>query len=156
MGKAASLVDEPCSTCEFALWVPVLDLGCTSLGIYDDSRFPGRCILALNEHFESLEEVPDGLASVFMRDAKLCMTALRRATDASRVNFAILGNRDPHVHAHLIPRHLADPRPNDPPWTDPRAKDPLSARELRRLRVEVASAVLSIAEERSLDVRLAV
>lgn len=117
-----------CSSCGFELWVPMFSMKVSTAGLYDDARFPGRLILSLNEHFEHLEDVPEDLASLFMRDIQLLSRGMRTALMVDRVNVAVLGNQEPHVHAHLIPRRSsADPLPKTSPWDDPRPRSPLSA-----------------------------
>ena len=48
----------PCHSCGFELYHPVAESATTRLGLYDDARFPGRCILMLQAHYTSLEQVP--------------------------------------------------------------------------------------------------
>ncbi len=109
-----------CSHCGFALWLPVASLNVSTLGLYDDARFPGRCILALNEHAEDFALMSDDLAFDFILDARLAARAIAEAMAVPRVNYAILGNAEPHVHFHLIPRNPdVDPVPNRSPWNHP-------------------------------------
>ena len=35
--------------------------------------------------------------------------ALLEATDAFRINYEILGNEEPALHAHIIPRYMNEP-----------------------------------------------
>jgi diadenosine tetraphosphate (Ap4A) HIT family hydrolase len=119
------LVEIPCTQSGFALWKPIHDFGETTLGLYSDSRFPGRVILALNRHIESIDELNPSELAGFVSVIQLCVTAMRLVTSCDRVNIAILGNREPHLHAHLIPRLKSDPMPKDAPWLDSRPKQPL-------------------------------
>jgi diadenosine tetraphosphate (Ap4A) HIT family hydrolase len=123
-----------CQECGFSLWVPVTDLKNSALGLYDDARFPGRCILALRRHYEALEDVPPSLAGVFVAEATSAAVAIRRATSSPRVNYAILGNAEAHVHFHLIPRYPSqEEKPSNSPWDDPRPKrklDPIHREQL--------------------------
>jgi len=137
------LAKKPCSACSFELWVPVASLDIASLGIYSDARFPGRCILALNRHADSLEELSSTELSDFMLAIARTSRAIRSATGCDRVNVAILGNRDPHVHAHLIPRRLDDPMPNDAPWADPRQKSALPDADIEALKASLLSCLQS-------------
>lgn len=118
--------DAPCR-CGFVLWQPIAQSEYSSLGLYDDARFPGRSILRLNEHQDSLERVPTSTLMGFMQDIQAAIAAIRGATGAARVNVAILGNRDPHVHAHLVPRFpLTEQFPDCSPWNDLRRKTSLT------------------------------
>lgn len=108
-----------CEQCEFELWLPICRLACSTLGLYDDSRFPGRCILVLHEHIENLASLPKSLGYQFIDDIRLAEQALRAVTGAARVNWAVLGNVEPHLHVHLVPRVGDEPFPDRSPWEHP-------------------------------------
>lgn len=123
-----------CGTCGFDLWLPLVRLDVSTLGLYNDARFPGRSILALHDHYEDLSEVELGLLSRFVGDVRRAGTAIKAATGADRMNYAVLGNVAPHVHFHLIPRVLAtDPVARRPPWEHPMPSSPLPIEEVERL-----------------------
>lgn len=119
-----------CDTCGFDLWSPVADVSTKSqLALYDDNRFPGRCLLVLREHYEHFDQLPPELATKFMSDVTQAVIAIRKTTGCARVNIAILGNSEPHVHAHLIPRYPSrEEFPHDTPWKDPRPEAVLEER----------------------------
>lgn len=121
-----------CQDCGFGLYVPVFNLAVSSLGLYDDARFPGRCILSLKTHYDDMVDVPKEMLDAFMDDARKAIKVIMESTGCARVNFAILGNRESHVHAHLIPRYPTDEEfPDCSPWNDQRPKStmPLQARD---------------------------
>lgn len=137
-------VDFGCRSCGFQLWNPVADLGTASLGIYSDARFPGRSILRLNKHEDSLEDLDQRTTLAFISNIKRASVALRRATSCARVNVAILGNRESHVHAHLVPRWPArEANPDQSPWNDPRAKSSLRVDEMEILRARILAELFS-------------
>jgi len=112
-----------CLHCQFTLWNPVANLQFSTVGLYDDSRFPGRCIVLLGHHAEHFDELDEDVAAEFMKDVQAVSRAIKRATGATRVNLAILGNAEYHVHAHLIPRYPENEAfPHSSPWNDPRPK----------------------------------
>ncbi len=45
----------------------------------------------------------------FLLDMARLGDALLKATDALRINYAILGNLEPALHAHVIPRYAQEP-----------------------------------------------
>ncbi|HEV3179124.1 MAG TPA: hypothetical protein VGZ05_01535 [Steroidobacteraceae bacterium] len=54
----------------------------------------------------------------FLSDMSRLGDALLKVTGAVRINYAIFGNQDPALHAHVIPRYLDEP-PGlraAPPW----------------------------------------
>jgi len=130
--------------CGFQLFNPVASLQVSHLGIYSDARFVGRSILMLDAHEEVLEELPEKLLAQFMLDAQRSIKAIKDSTGADRVNFAVLGNAVPHVHAHLIPRYReAEAKPNNSPWDDPRQKAALHEDELKQLVEKMRNQLMS-------------
>jgi diadenosine tetraphosphate (Ap4A) HIT family hydrolase len=119
-----------CIHCQFQLWNPISTLQFSAVGLYDDSRFPGRCIVLLDHHAENFEDLDEDIAAEFMKDVRAVAQALKAVTGSQRINIAILGNAEPHVHAHLIPRFPDNEDfPNSSPWDDPRPKTKLSGDE---------------------------
>ena len=107
-----------CAVCGFALWLPLASLDVSTLGLYDDARYPGRCLLALHDHHEDFATLPADLTARFVADAQRAGRAIQRAVGSERMNFAVLGNVEPHVHFHLIPRGAeSDPVPGESPWS---------------------------------------
>ncbi|MFJ4224282.1 HIT family protein [Microbacterium sp. NPDC089695] len=138
-------VDTPCLACGFELWEPIVTSTHGKLGLYNDDRFPGRCILAFPQHVDSLESLPMDSMLGFLRDIQVAMKAIRLATGARRVNVSILGNRDPHLHAHLVPRWPErEARPDCSPWDDPREKGMLSADRVEELKDAIRSSVRGV------------
>ena len=132
-----------CTTCEFQLWSPLATLSVSTLGLYDDDRFPGRCLLVLTDHYEHLDEVPDVLAASFLADVQRTARALRKGLAADRVNVAVLGNAEPHVHAHLVPRWpVKEPRPHKSPWDDPRRRGSLPSQDKLALARDIVGALV--------------
>lgn len=110
-----------CHECGFDVWIPIWENDELALGLYDDGRFPGRAILAWRVHREHLEELGQEELSRLWGAATRAAYAIRRATGAPRVNYAVLGNVHAHVHIHLIPRFPdSESAPHRPPWEDPR------------------------------------
>ena len=54
----------------------------------------------------------------FLLDMARLGDGLLKATDAVRINYAILGNRDPALHAHVMPRYADEPEAlrTEHPW----------------------------------------
>lgn len=118
-----------CSTCGFELYYPLGSTATAWISLYDDGRFPGRLIVALKDHYDHMEEVPENLFARYMKDITVLSRELKEILGSPRINMAILGNTVEHVHAHLIPRYpLAEEKPNKSPWDDPRSHSELADR----------------------------
>jgi hypothetical protein len=47
-----------CAVCGFRVGEVIANLASGALAHYGDREFPGRCVLAVHEHAEKLEELP--------------------------------------------------------------------------------------------------
>ena len=133
-------VSYTCPQCELALWQPIARLTCSTLGLYDDVRFPGRCLLVFHKHVEDFAALDSQDTLAFIEDAKRAARAIQAATKAPRINYAILGNAEPHLHFHLVPRLDAeDPVPGKSPWNHPDEATPLPAATREKLVAKIAA-----------------
>jgi diadenosine tetraphosphate (Ap4A) HIT family hydrolase len=57
----------------------------------------------------------------YLLDMSMIGDALMEVTGAYRINYAIMGNSDPALHAHIVPRYLTEPEPyrTNTPWSYP-------------------------------------
>jgi len=86
----------------------------------------GYCILLADPPLASLNDLTLEARARFLLDMSLAGDALLEATRAARVNYEILGNSDPALHAHLIPRYQAEPEEyrRGPAWFYPLEQAP--------------------------------
>lgn len=137
--------DTTCGECGFGLWIPIGSFSSSHVGLYSDARFRGRCIVTLNEHADHMEDLPADTVSSFMLNVSLISRALRIATGAERINVAVLGNQEGHVHAHLIPRYPdSEPFPNKAPWEDTRARAKLPPADEAELVATISRALVQV------------
>jgi diadenosine tetraphosphate (Ap4A) HIT family hydrolase len=69
----------------------------------------GYCLLLPDPVVPHLNALPAQLRSQFLSDMGLVGDALLGITAALRINYAIFGNVDPALHAHIFPRHSTEP-----------------------------------------------
>ncbi|MGD9211916.1 MAG: HIT domain-containing protein [Desulfobacteraceae bacterium] len=140
--------DFKCRECAFRLYLPIKRLNVATLGLYDDNRYPGRCILVYHEHIEFFEDLEDHELFEFIKDIQHASKVIKKAVNAKRINYAILGNAESHLHAHIIPRKPdKEPIPNQAPWAHPEKSSPLS-QEKRSKIIESIGAIFE--KQRSL------
>lgn len=65
---------------------------------------PGTCLLLPDPVVPALNALAGAARLQFLADMATLGDAVQQATDAVRINYAILGNQDPALHAHVIPR----------------------------------------------------
>jgi histidine triad (HIT) family protein len=73
--------------------------------------FPGHCLLAPKNHFETLGDLPLDLVGPFFRNVQLLARAVEVALEAEG-SFVAMNNRVsqsvPHLHVHIVPRRKKD------------------------------------------------
>lgn len=69
---------------------------------------PGYCVLAPDPVVESINALTGDRRAQFLLDMVAVGDALLAVTDAWRINYAIAGNVEPALHAHIRPRYLSE------------------------------------------------
>lgn len=97
--------------------LPVAPLTASTLYLNRDQRFRGYCQLIYDgAHVTALEALPPAGYAAFMGDLRRALAALRAVLRPDHLNVECLGNQTPHLHWHLVPRYLDDPRWGYPIW----------------------------------------
>jgi diadenosine tetraphosphate (Ap4A) HIT family hydrolase len=82
----------------------------------------GYAILLADPVVSSLNDLDREQRAVFLLDMAAIGDALMQVTGAYRINYAVMGNSDPNLHAHIVPRFSDEPEVylHDQPWSYPR------------------------------------
>jgi diadenosine tetraphosphate (Ap4A) HIT family hydrolase len=70
---------------------------------------PGYCLLLPDPVVPDLNALQGDARREFMLEMGLIGDALKSVTGAVRINYAIFGNVEPALHAHLFPRRADEP-----------------------------------------------
>ena len=78
--------------------------------VLGDSQFiAGYSLLLPDPVVPSLNELGSDQRAQFLLDMSAIGDALLATTDAYRINYEILGNTEPALHAHIFPRRMTEP-----------------------------------------------
>lgn len=78
----------------------------SGFAVFADNQFlPGYALLLNYPQVEQLNELDSKRRFLFLEDMALLGEAIQRVTECKRTNFAIYGNLDPFLHAHVWPRY---------------------------------------------------
>lgn len=75
----------------------------------DQQVVPGQCILLPDPVVNDLNRLDLAARGVYLRDMALVGDALLEVTDAELINYEMLGNTEPALHAHIVPRYASEP-----------------------------------------------
>jgi diadenosine tetraphosphate (Ap4A) HIT family hydrolase len=112
-----------------------------------DAQFlRGYTILLADPVVASLNDLDRSQRTTYLSDMAMIGDALMEVTGAYRINYGILGNTDPFLHAHIVPRYMTEPEEFriGLPWSYP--KDlvdtvPFEYRRDKGLIQEIAAAI---------------
>ena len=89
-------------------------LDASELRLCADQFTPGYCVVISTRHVAEPYELPDYERGVFFADVLRGGKAVQQALGSIKMNYLILGNEQPHLHCHLIPRYYGDHRSQTP------------------------------------------
>ncbi|HXW09042.1 MAG TPA: hypothetical protein VD737_00365, partial [Steroidobacteraceae bacterium] len=106
-----------CRTGHEATLIARLGAGWAVLG--DPQVLPGYCLLLPDPVVPHLNVMPPSGQQAFLADMARLGDAVLRVTGAVRVNYAMFGNVEPALHAHVFPRYADEPASlvTAHPWT---------------------------------------
>jgi diadenosine tetraphosphate (Ap4A) HIT family hydrolase len=98
---------ERCRTAEYRCAIARMASGWAVMG--ERQVLPGYCLLLPDPVVPHLNALAPALRDQFMSDMALIGDALLAVTGSVRINYAIFGNVEPALHAHIFPRDGAEP-----------------------------------------------
>lgn len=75
----------------------------------DPQVLRGYCLLLPDPVVPHLNALDAEARTVFLRDMARLGDALLRVTKCARINYEMLGNLEPALHAHVVPRYADEP-----------------------------------------------
>lgn len=98
---------ERCRAAHYPAAVCKLASGWVVLG--EPQVLPGYCVLLPDPVVPHLNSLEAESRARFLSDMTLVGDALLSLTGAERINYAIFGNLEPALHAHIFPRSVLEP-----------------------------------------------
>jgi diadenosine tetraphosphate (Ap4A) HIT family hydrolase len=98
---------ERCRAANYPALVARLRSGWVVMG--ERQVLTGYCLLLPDPVVPHLNALGSELRAQFLSDMAMVGDTLLTTTQALRVNYAMYGNVDPALHAHIFPRHTTEP-----------------------------------------------
>jgi diadenosine tetraphosphate (Ap4A) HIT family hydrolase len=103
----------------YRLMIEICKLEVSTLFLFREQTYRGRCVVALNAHETELFRLDRETLCAFSRDVAKTAAALQRAFGAAKINYAIYGDLVSHLHYHVVPKQK-----NGHNWGEPFAVHP--------------------------------
>jgi methyltransferase (TIGR00027 family) len=101
-------------------WDLVARLTVSSLYLTKNQTYLGQCQLIFDpRHVARLDQLSRQEWAAFASDLFAAQQAVMRVLQPDHLNVESLGNVVPHLHWHIIPRYVSDPRWGAPVWQVP-------------------------------------
>jgi diadenosine tetraphosphate (Ap4A) HIT family hydrolase len=98
-------------------WDLIAPLAVSSLYLAANQTYRGQCLLVLDlRHATRPDELTREEWVAFCADLHAAELAIVRTVRPDHINVAALGNVVPHLHWHIVPRYIGDPRWGSPIW----------------------------------------
>lgn len=121
----------------------VADMASHVWRLADDQTWPGWSILILKKHVTEIFEMSPAERAAAIEEVSEAARILKTAFGATKMNIELLGNQEPHIHWHIVPRRSDDPAWNKPIWTHAHQPLKLTSKEhdavVTRIRKKLAS-----------------
>ncbi|MGG1516389.1 HIT family protein [Paenibacillus oryzisoli] len=101
------------STCNYCsknealnnLMIEIGQLRVSTLYLFREQTYRGRCIVALNEHETEFFHLSQDKQDAYMRDVAQVAAAIEKAFQPDKINYGAFGDTMPHVHFHIVPKY---------------------------------------------------
>ncbi|MNF80487.1 HIT domain protein [compost metagenome] len=87
------------------LMIEIGQLRISTLYLFKEQTYKGRCIVALNEHQTEFFHLPQEKQDAYMRDVAQVASAIEKAFSPDKINYGAFGDTMPHVHFHIVPKY---------------------------------------------------
>ena len=91
------------------LMVKICDLEVSTLYLFKEQTYSGRCLVAYNGHVSEICDLSDEERNAYMSDVAKAAKAMHKAFKPVKVNYGAYGDTMIHLHFHLIPKYEGGP-----------------------------------------------
>ena len=123
------------------LMIEVAPLAVSTLYLFKEQTYRGRCVVAYHGHVNELYELPADELAKFTQDVARVAKAMRTALGAAKINYGAYSDKLPHLHFHLVPKYVDGPNWGSTFTMMPDPKVLLSAEDYAALGNRIRSAL---------------
>lgn len=91
------------------LMIEICPLKVSTLFLFREQTYRGRCLVAYKGHVNELFELPADELALFMQDVTKVASAMKKAFGADKINYGAYSDKLAHLHFHLVPKYQDGP-----------------------------------------------
>lgn len=91
------------------LMIELAPLQVSTLYLFREQTYRGRCLVAYRAHVNELYELPPDELAKFTQDVARAAKAMRTALGAAKINYGAYSDKLAHLHFHLVPKYVDGP-----------------------------------------------
>ena len=89
----------------YKLMIEICPLSVSTLYLFREQTYRGRCNVALNKHVGNLFELSEAELSSFILDVAKAGKALDTVFSPGKINYGSFADKMPHLHMHIVPKY---------------------------------------------------
>ena len=87
------------------LMIEICDLSVSTLFLFKEQSYPGRCVVAYKDHVNELFELSENDRNAFMADVSKVAAGIQKAFLPAKINYGAYSDKLAHLHFHLVPKY---------------------------------------------------
>jgi len=88
-----------------SLMIKICDLNASTLFLFKEQSYPGRCVVAYKDHVKELFDLTEAERNRFMADVCQVAAAIQKAFSPAKINYGAFSDKLPHLHFHIAPKY---------------------------------------------------
>ncbi|WP_054742780.1 HIT family protein [Cellulosilyticum ruminicola] len=91
------------------IMIRICDLEASTLYLFKEQTYRGRCLVAFNGHKSELFHLTDEERNAFMKDVARVAQAMDKAFSPTKINYGAYADKMTHLHYHIVPKYEGGP-----------------------------------------------
>jgi diadenosine tetraphosphate (Ap4A) HIT family hydrolase len=85
--------------------LPIADLPTSSVFLFKEQSYKGRCVVAYKKHDVEFRDLDDNNLLAFMKDVNKVASAINVHFQPVKINYGMYSDKLKHLHIHLVPKY---------------------------------------------------
>lgn len=92
------------------IMVEVASLGVSTLFLFRDQTYRGRCLVAHRDHTKEVFDLDEAGRTAYFNDVAAAARAVQTVFGPDKLNYGAFADKNPHLHFHLVPKYKDGPQ----------------------------------------------